>query len=307
MGYVNPENRRPENHKFCYECGEPAYYKAGSRGFCRSHKEHASIWQEHEDARKTDQWHSEERSYRKMREAKTNPLAIVYKSMISRCTYASGAEYHRYGGRGITVCDEWRNSQDSFLSWATSSGYESGLEIDRIDNDGNYEPSNCRWVTSMVNTQNSSNARVTPEKVAGIKKKLAAGISRKTISKEYGVSDGIIYSIWMGRTWTNIAQEVHDDMFVTPSPHTTLFESKIIYQLSAEQVIPVDPKPYFKGNTTHIKIVQGGFMDDKHVWHKAPKRIKEAFRIKGIWYWASHVRDNHGKLLLSDSLLSSAN
>ena len=59
----------------------------------------------------------------------------------------------RYAGRGITVCDQWRKFSE-FEKWALSNGWKRGLQIDRIDNDGNYEPSNCRFVTSKENNRN---------------------------------------------------------------------------------------------------------------------------------------------------------
>jgi len=61
-----------------------------------------------------------------------------------------------YGGRGITVCEEWSDSYISFKTWATQNNYSPDLCIDRIDNDGNYEPSNCRWATQKVNSRNKS-------------------------------------------------------------------------------------------------------------------------------------------------------
>jgi len=78
----------------------------------------------------------------------------VYKAMMSRCYNEKNTAYNRYGGRGITVCEEWKNDIMSFYNWAKSNGHENGLEIDRENNDGNYEPSNCRWVTPSVNSQN---------------------------------------------------------------------------------------------------------------------------------------------------------
>lgn len=83
-------------------------------------------------------------------------LYRVYSSMRERCEKTSCSEYHRYGGRGITVCDEWKNDRNSFFKWALENGYKEGLQIDRSDNDGNYEPSNCKWVTPLENCNNTS-------------------------------------------------------------------------------------------------------------------------------------------------------
>lgn len=63
-------------------------------------------------------------------------------------------------GKGITMCDEWKNNFQAFYDWAMSSGYSDELTIDRIDNDGNYEPSNCRWVDYHTQSINKSNVPV---------------------------------------------------------------------------------------------------------------------------------------------------
>jgi len=83
-------------------------------------------------------------------------LYRIYHAMKQRCYNPNANHYDRYGGRGIRICDEWLNDFQTFAEWAISDGYASGLTIDRIDNDGNYEPSNCRWVTQRVQTRNSS-------------------------------------------------------------------------------------------------------------------------------------------------------
>lgn len=83
-------------------------------------------------------------------------LYRVYLSMRERCEKPSCSEYYRYGGRGIRVCDEWKNDRNSFFEWALKNGYKEGLQIDREDNDGDYEPSNCRWVTQIENCNNTS-------------------------------------------------------------------------------------------------------------------------------------------------------
>lgn len=80
-------------------------------------------------------------------------IYFVWKAMINRCTNNKNHNYKDYGGRGIKVCTEWMNI-NNFIKWANSNGYKEGLEIDRINNDGNYEPSNCRWTTRKVQTNN---------------------------------------------------------------------------------------------------------------------------------------------------------
>ena len=83
-----------------------------------------------------------------------------WDSMKSRCYRKSAGNYHNYGARGITVCDEWRNSFDAFRDWALAHGYKEGLTLDRIDFNGNYEPSNCRWVTMKEQQNNRRNNKL---------------------------------------------------------------------------------------------------------------------------------------------------
>ena len=82
----------------------------------------------------------------------------VWKSMQDRCYNPKCVSYKNYGARGISVCDEWRNDRAAFCRWALDNGYEEGLSIDRIDNDGNYSPENCRWVTRAVQNTNRRKA-----------------------------------------------------------------------------------------------------------------------------------------------------
>lgn len=85
-----------------------------------------------------------------------NRLYRIWHNMKSRCYLETFTRYKYYGARGITVCEEWRNSFLAFSNWAMANGYRDDLQIDRIDNDGNYEPSNCRWVTKMKQESNKS-------------------------------------------------------------------------------------------------------------------------------------------------------
>ena len=84
---------------------------------------------------------------------KKSKLYGVWAAMRNRCRNSNNAAYRNYGGRGVAVCAAW-NEYPVFLEWAMSHGYSEGLEIDRENNDGNYEPGNCRWIVPQKNSRN---------------------------------------------------------------------------------------------------------------------------------------------------------
>lgn len=78
----------------------------------------------------------------------------IWRGMKSRCYNPNVQKYKDYGGRGIKICEEWLDDFQAFYDWAMSHGYTDALSIDRIDVDGNYEPSNCRWATAKEQRHN---------------------------------------------------------------------------------------------------------------------------------------------------------
>ena len=83
-----------------------------------------------------------------------NKLYGVWQTMKARCFRQNCHKYKDYGARNVTVCDEWKNDFKAFNDWAFANGYKEGLSIERIDNDGNYEPSNCKWITKEAQAKN---------------------------------------------------------------------------------------------------------------------------------------------------------
>lgn len=112
-------------------------------------------------------------------------LYTVWHNMKQRCYSETCKDYPNWGGRGICVCDEWKNDYANFRDWSLNNGYDPQLSLDRIDVDGNYEPGNCRWAdwhTQAKNRTSSLNFEINGEV-----KNLA------DIAEEHGIKYGTLY------------------------------------------------------------------------------------------------------------------
>lgn len=109
----------------------------------------------------------------------------IWRNMLQRCGNPKNTHYKWYGGKGVTVCEEWKTS-DGFIEWAKISGYTDTLTLDRIDGSLGYTPGNCRWVTRKAQSHNMrSNRMVT---INGVTKDVVqwseySGINKNTLTK----------------------------------------------------------------------------------------------------------------------------
>lgn len=147
--------------------------------------------------------------------ANKHALYRTWKNMKQRCYNPNNKHFYTYGGRGIKVCEEWLTNAKSFYDWGISNGWKPRLSIDRIDNDGNYSPENCQWITigennikkSIQNPKKGSKAwcaTLTEEQVKNIRIDLASGMRPYIVRDKYGLSRNTIYQISKNITWRHV-------------------------------------------------------------------------------------------------------
>jgi hypothetical protein len=123
--------------------------------------------------------------------------------MRTRCFNTSRAEYPLYGGRGITVCERWKNSFAAFLE--DMGERPDGHTLDRIDMNSGYEPGNCRWATATEQSRNRRSTKLTVEKAREIRELAGAGTSYSDIAKSFGVFPASILGVVQNETWREAA------------------------------------------------------------------------------------------------------
>ncbi len=131
-----------------------------------------------------------------------HPLYIIHHGMMQRCNKKSNKSYKHYGGRGIRVCDRWLDVGNFIEDMGQRP---EGTSLDRIDNNGNYEPLNCRWATSSEQVQNTRLTTLTPELVRKIRTlHKEDNIKNCELARMFNTSAAQISRIVLNRSWANI-------------------------------------------------------------------------------------------------------
>jgi hypothetical protein len=119
--------------------------------------------------------------------------------MILRCEVKGNDAYKHYGAKGIKVCERWRHDFSAFLSDVGER--PDGMSIDRLDNDRDYEPGNCRWATPAQQSRRRGSVKLSEVSVAEIRRLHAAGAKQADLAKQYNVNQSLISMVVNGRIW----------------------------------------------------------------------------------------------------------
>jgi hypothetical protein len=158
-----------------------------SNGFCDTHYRR---WK-----RYGDPTHTENEKHGAISSAEYR----IWSHIIGRCCNPNDNNYSRYGGRGISVCREWRESFSAFLR--DMGKRPDGMQIDRIDNNGNYCKENCRWTTPAKNNQNRSSTKLKLCDVLAIR---ASSDTGEALAKRYGISPSQALRVKNGKRWKDV-------------------------------------------------------------------------------------------------------
>ena len=150
LGMMYPTEKSKRKYKFgIYKCGFcGTKFKASTNNIKSGYSKSCGCYRK----RTTSETH-------KTHGLVSTRLYSIWSNMKERVFNIKYKRYNDYGGRGITICDEWKNDFMSFYDWAMSNDYSDELSIDRIDNDGNYCPENCRWTTPSIQSRNQRKRR----------------------------------------------------------------------------------------------------------------------------------------------------
>jgi len=130
------------------------------------------------------------------------PLYNTWRAMKQRCLCGNHPSYIGYGTNGISICDEWIDSFETFAKWAEANGYKEGLMIDRIDNEKGYFPENCRWVTALESGRNRRSVKLSKQMADEIRFLYATGkYYQYEIAEKYGVCQQMVGRIVNGKAW----------------------------------------------------------------------------------------------------------
>lgn len=135
-----------------------------------------------------------------------SPTYHSWQAMLARCRYLERDEKRKHGARGISVCERWQVF-DNFL--ADMGERPEGYTLDRINNDGDYEPGNCRWATPVEQARNRRNSRMTFPTAVEVALARLRGEPCASISERFGCSESLPREIASGRTWKDASALAH--------------------------------------------------------------------------------------------------